>query len=116
VDELLSACDVIVAPFLSERFSSVNLLEAMAMGKPLIATDIGEQREIIQDGLNGYLVPPGNVEILAQRILAVLTTPSILNQLSHQAKTIAKQYSVDAYVRGLEGLYARLTTNRGFQN
>jgi glycosyltransferase involved in cell wall biosynthesis len=116
VDELLSACDVIVSPFLSERFSSVNLLEAMAMGKPLIATDVGEQREIIQDGLNGYLVPPGNVEILAQRIIAVLETPAVLDQFSHQAKAIAKQYSVDAYVRGLEELYTRLTTNTTCQN
>jgi glycosyltransferase involved in cell wall biosynthesis len=113
-DELLSACDLVVAPFLSERFSSVNLLEAMAMGKPLIATDIGEQREIIRNGVNGYLVPPGNVEQLAQRILAVLMNPNEFNRLSHQAKTIAEQYSVDAYVRGLERLYTRLTTNKGF--
>lgn len=108
VDELVSACDLIVVPFLSERFSSVNLLEAMATGKPVIATDMGEQREIIQNGINGYLVSPGDVGELASRILKVLTHPEELHQLSRQAKVIAEQYSVDAYVQRLQCLYLEL--------
>jgi glycosyltransferase involved in cell wall biosynthesis len=112
-DELVEACDLIVAPFLSERFSSVNLLEAMAMGKPVIATDLGEQREIIQNGSNGYLVPPGDVKELAEKILKVLTHHEELDRLGRQARASSEQYSVDAYVQRLQRLYAELTTNGG---
>jgi glycosyltransferase involved in cell wall biosynthesis len=111
IDELVAACDLIVAPFLSERFSSVNLLEAMAMGKPIIATDLGEQREIIQDGVNGYLVSPGNVQELAERILKMVTHPEELDRMGRQARAKSEQYSVDAYVQRLQFLYAELATN-----
>lgn len=111
VDELVSACDLVVAPFLSERFSSVNLLEAMAMGKPLIATDTGEQREIIRNGVNGYLVSPGDTKELAERILKLLNSPEELDRLGRQAREISQQYSVDAYVQTVQFLYSELAAN-----
>jgi glycosyltransferase involved in cell wall biosynthesis len=111
VDEIVAACDLIVAPFLSERFSSVSLLEAMAMGRPVVATDIGEQREIIQNGRNGYLVPPGDVKELTDRIVDVLSRPGELRRLSGGAREAARRYSVDAYVSRLEALYTELATN-----
>jgi glycosyltransferase involved in cell wall biosynthesis len=112
VDELISTCDLIVAPFVSERFSSVNLLEAMALGKPVIATEMGEQREIIRNGVNGYLVSPGHVKELAGRILDVLTQPEKRDRLGHQARKDAEQYSVDAYVYRLQHLYQELVLQR----
>ena len=111
VDELVSACDLVVAPFLSERFSSVNLLEAMAMGKPLIVTDMGEQGEIVQNGVNGYLVSPGDTKELAERIVKLLNCPEELNRLGRQAREISQQYSVDAYVQTVQSLYAELAAN-----
>ncbi len=111
VGELVSVCDLIVAPFVSERFSSVNLLEAMALGKPVIATEMGEQLEIIRNGANGYLVSPGHVKELAGRILDVLTQPEKRDRLGHQARKDAEQYSVDAYVQRLQSLYTELAQN-----
>lgn len=110
-DELVAACDLIVVPLLSERFSSVSLLEAMAMGRPVIATDIGEQREIIENGRNGYLVSPGDVKELADRIVEVLSRPGELRRLSHGARATARRYSVDAYVERLESLYTELAAH-----
>ncbi len=112
LDELVSACDFMVAPFLSERFSSVHLLEAMAMGKPAIATDMGEMCEVVKDGVNGYLIPPGNAGELAQKILKLLTHPKELDRMSGHARRESQQYSVDAYARSLEGLYADLAAAR----
>jgi glycosyltransferase involved in cell wall biosynthesis len=111
IDELIAACDLIVAPFLSERFSSVNLLEAMALGKSIIATDLGEQREIIRNGINGYLVSPGNVRELAERIVHVLTHPGELDRMGRHARATAERYSVDAYVQRLQQLYAQVASN-----
>ena len=111
VDELVSASDVFVAPFLSERFSSVNLLEAMAMGKPVIATDVGEQRELIQSGVNGYLVTPGDVKELAAAIVNTLADPEDLAQVSRRAKVTAEQHSAGACAEKLQNLYLDLVAN-----
>jgi glycosyltransferase involved in cell wall biosynthesis len=111
VNEWISACDLVVAPFLSDRFSSVHLLEAMAMGKPVVATHVGEQREIIEHGIDGYLVPPGDVKEMTERILQLLTKPENLDQMSRCARAKAEQYSADAYMENLQRLYTKLTTN-----
>jgi glycosyltransferase involved in cell wall biosynthesis len=111
VDEWISACDLMVAPFLSDRFSSVNLLEAMALGKPVIATDLGEQRQIIEHGIDGYLVGPGDVNELSGAILKALSIPPELERMGQQARKKSEGYSVEAYVRGLERLYEELVNN-----
>ena len=108
LDALMAACDLMVAPFLSERFSSANLLEAMAMGKPLIVTDIGEAREVVKEGINGYRVPAGDAGELARRILKVVGDPVERDRLSRQSRCESEQYSVAAYARKLEDLYADL--------
>jgi glycosyltransferase involved in cell wall biosynthesis len=89
----------------------VNLLEAMAQGKPLIATDMGEQREIIQNGVNGYLVTAGDIAELAARIGELLADPAKRGRMSAEARRLAQQYSVDAYTRRLQSLYAELAGN-----
>jgi glycosyltransferase involved in cell wall biosynthesis len=108
LDEWISACDLIVASFLSDRFSSVHLLEAMAIGKPIIATDLGEQREIVEHGIDGYLVPPGDVKEMTGRMLQVLTRPQELERMGQQARKKSEEYSADAYVQRLERLYEEL--------
>lgn len=112
IDEWISACDVIVAPFLSERFSSVHLLEAMAMGKPVIATDLGEQREIITNGIDGYLVAPGDVKEMSGAIVKLLSDRKALDEVSCCARVKAKQYSTDTFVENLQRLYAELAAGR----
>jgi len=80
-----------VAPFQTERFSSVSLLEAMAQGKPLIATNIGEQQEIVQDGTNGYLVSMDDSGELPDRIVGLLSNPGKLQQFSSAARSTAEK-------------------------
>lgn len=111
-EELAASCDLIVAPFLSERFSSVSLLEALALGKPVIATDLGEQHEIVENGRNGYLVSPGDVQGLAKRILQVVADPDELERLSRGARETAQRYSVDACVERLQQLYSELASRQ----
>jgi glycosyltransferase involved in cell wall biosynthesis len=112
VDHLMAACEFIVAPFLSERFSSVHLVEAMAMGKPLVTTNIGEQREFVHDGATGYLVAPGEVQALAERMIHLLMHPEEQNRMGRQARIQAEQYSVEAYAQTLQHLYADLAERK----
>jgi glycosyltransferase involved in cell wall biosynthesis len=108
LDEIVAACDVMTAPFLSERFSSVSVLDAMAMGKPVVATDVGELRLVVRHGVTGYLVPPGQVAELAAAIARVLGSAAERDRLGAQARVEAEQYSADAYVRRLAELYRGL--------
>jgi glycosyltransferase involved in cell wall biosynthesis len=108
IDTWISACDVIVAPFLSERFSSVHLLEAMAMGKPVIATDLGEQREIITNGADGYLVAPGDVKEMSEAIVKLLSNRGAMDEMRRCARVTAEQYSTGAFVENLQQLYTKL--------
>jgi glycosyltransferase involved in cell wall biosynthesis len=110
IDEVVAAFDLVVAPFLSERFSSVHVLEAMAKGKPAIATNLGEQHEILHNGQNGYLIEPGNATDLADKILTCLHSPQQLEHLSQQARMSAKDYSVNHYARTLEDWYTEVAT------
>jgi glycosyltransferase involved in cell wall biosynthesis len=112
LQEFMAACDLMVAPFLSERFSSVNLLEGLAMGKPLVATDLGEQREVVREGINGYLVPPGDVPRMRERIVHLLTHPAELERMGQQARVDAEQYSAEGNARRPETMYMELASGR----
>jgi glycosyltransferase involved in cell wall biosynthesis len=114
LDQTMAACDFVVAPFLSERFSSVALVEAMAVRKPVIATDLGELREIVKNGVNGYLVRPGDVHELAAMMLKLLREPEETVRMSEQAWAESQQYSVEAYARTLENLYIDLVSRSGY--
>lgn len=108
---LMAAFDVFVAPFLHQRFSSVQLLEAMAIGKPVVATGLGEQSEIIAHGINGNLVPPGDEDALAEGIVDIFSDKSRLASMRRQARATAEGYSVDGYARTLEGWYEELAAS-----
>jgi glycosyltransferase involved in cell wall biosynthesis len=109
---LLSSFSLFVAPFLSERFSSVHLVEALAAGVPVIATELGDQLEIVRSGFNGHLVPPGDVEQLARTIEDLLRDSVTRERLGRQAAADARRYSVQGCAARLEELYIELAGRR----
>jgi glycosyltransferase involved in cell wall biosynthesis len=111
LDHMYVMSECVVAPYLSERFSSVNLLEAMARGKPIIATNLGEQREFIENGVNGYLVEPGDEEALSLKIQQILGNKEERLRLSEQALISSKNYSLNNFVRTLQSMYMDLASN-----
>jgi len=107
------ACDAVVAPFLNERFSSVYLLEAFAYGRGVLATELGEQREVIRDGENGLLVPPGDVGALTAAMLRLAGDPALRQRLGEQAARDARRFRVSAVADRLADLYQELVAARG---
>jgi len=101
---LLSSIDIGVNSSDSEGFSN-SILEFMASGVPVVATDVGGNREIIQDGYNGFLIPPGDYSALASKVILLATNKNIYNNIQECAlKTILK-YSLNECIGKYENLY-----------
>jgi len=124
VPELMQLLRVIVhASVTPEPFGRV-IAEAMAMGKPVVATDAGGPREIIQDGSDGCLVPPEEPEAMARAIIRFLTDTEHAEQVGRGARrTVEARFSAEAHARLVEQVYAEVltrpsrprTTNRDIQ-
>lgn len=82
---LLRLCRAVALPSLNEGLP-VSLLEAMAFGKPVVATDVGGIREILEPGVTGLLVPPRDPEALAQAIIDVLTDDALGDRLGRSGQ------------------------------
>ncbi len=100
--------DVLVAPFESEQFSSVNLIEAMVFGRPHIVTDIGEPADIVNRWGAGVKVPVKDPAALADAMTRLARDDGLRQALSQKARTAAVDFGVDAVAERLTRLYARL--------
>jgi glycogen(starch) synthase len=89
--DALAAADVAVVPSIYEGFS-IFLLEAMAAGKPVIATKTGIAQELIQNGKNGFLVNPGDAEDLSEKILAIFNDNQLSSSMGRESRNTAKAF------------------------
>ena len=71
---------------------SLAVLEAMAAGLPIVATNISGNRDIIQDGQNGFLIPPADPTQLAKGVLRLLSSDELRMRMGAKAKRVVKQY------------------------
>jgi glycosyltransferase involved in cell wall biosynthesis len=111
--DLLSALDVFVLTSLSESFS-LAIVEAMACGKPVVATDSGGPKEIVLDGETGYLVPHEEPSVLAEKITLLLVSPVLAQRLGQAGRQRAVQYfSLDKMVAAREAFYLKLVSDKG---
>ena len=105
---VLLEADVFVLPSLHE--SSPNaLIEAMGVGLPCIASDVGGIADLVEDGENGIRVPPGDSEALAAALHRVLVAPDFATELGRNARaTIQQKFDSAESMRKLEGIYSGL--------
>lgn len=94
----------------------VSLIEAMAANCPVVATSVGGVGDLIADGQTGRLVPPGEVESLAQSILRTFQEPQKTMTMARKAQeSILARYHLDRLIKDVDDLYHRLLQEKGIE-
>jgi len=104
VAEVMSTFDIFVLPSLNEGMGRV-LVEAMAMGKPIVASDVGGIADLVVDGKNGFLVPAADVEIMVVRINDLLESAEKRKKMGENGKSRSANYSSNLMVKNIDQLY-----------
>ena len=108
VADILFSSDVYCLPSLWEGFP-IGLLEAMAMSKPVIATQVDGSREIIQHNKNGILIEPKNEEMLVDAMLELIGNRNLRIELGKAARqTITERFDVCEMTKKIENLYVNV--------
>lgn len=106
VAELARQACMLVLPTYSEGLPRV-VVEGMAAGLPIIATPVGGIPEVLQDGVQGFLVPPGDEAVLAQKLHWILAHPVEAQALGSAARSFAERFfSTATYVQGYRQVFA----------
>jgi len=109
VAPFIDCFDVAVLSSYDIEACSLFLLEAMALAKPVVCTDIGGNRELVTDGVNGFLVPTRAPEELARGILSVLTDQARARAMGSAARRrFQDRFTLEHMVHQYEELYLEL--------
>ena len=104
VPAILAASDVAVLPSYREGTPRV-LTEAMASGLPVVATDIAGIPEQISDGENGFLIEPGDIDALVDRLEQLTSDPALREEFGTAGRDRVERFSVESMLADLEGVY-----------
>lgn len=108
----LQAADLFVLPSSTEGLSN-SMLEAMSCGLPVLATTVGGAPDVIQHSVNGYLIPPEDVDSLQRGVETLLGDGTLRFTLGANARQrIISDYSLDSVAERLATLYQRLLTEK----
>jgi glycosyltransferase involved in cell wall biosynthesis len=110
IPDLLAACDLFVLPSLFEGLP-ISVLEAMAAGKPVVATRIGGTDEAVENGVTGFLVPPRDPAALADAVKRMLADPAAGRRMGEAGRARAlAEFSAQAMVSKTTRLYEELVS------
>jgi glycosyltransferase involved in cell wall biosynthesis len=105
----ISAVDLLLISSVAVETFSIAILEALAMGKPVIATDLGGTSEMVHDGINGFLVKPRDAREIAEKVLSLINDQEALGRLSSAAReSVASRFAVGEMITKTENLLMSL--------
>lgn len=105
---VFQSLDLYVLPSINEGIP-LAMLEAMSHGVPVVATRVGGIPEVIKDKVNGILVPPKNIEALAESIVESLSNPNeTAKRILEAKKTIINEYDMRKWIEKIQGIYLEM--------
>jgi len=108
IQHIFQAMDLFVLPSHSEGLPNV-ILEALSLGKPVIATSVGGVPEVIESGVNGILVPPHRSDLLAEAMIQCFSEYSRREAMGQSGRrTVQTRFTFEAQTRRLESIYAEI--------
>ena len=110
VGDYLKAFDIFLFPSRHEGLGSI-LLDALDFGLPVIATDVGGISEIIENGVNGFLVKPDAIDDICESILGLYSESTLMEQIARANTEKAKSYTVGTMADKYAQIYQRILTN-----
>jgi len=113
IPELTAIFDVAVLPSFFEGLGR-SLLEAMVLGKPIVATDVGGIPEVVRHNKNGFLVSPGDSGALAEAIIKLLRDKELSRKMGEEGRRhINERFSAKKMVDDIEGVYQEMLKEKG---
>lgn len=113
IPEVMAALDVLVLPSIRSEATSQVIVQALAVGTPVVATAIGGSPEVIRDGETGRLVPPNDAHALAAAIVAALRDPARARTMAGAGQAFVRErLSIDAQMAATTGVYRELLDAR----
>lgn len=117
IPQVMAASDIFITPFLKTKGPAdypLSLLEAMAVGKPVVATKVGGIPELMKDGENGILVDLGDVRSLAEAIVFLLGNKGEGQKMGEKGRRFVEaNFSVERVMRMTEEVYAEVIKGKG---
>lgn len=105
VPNILRVIDIYCLPSLWEGLP-IGMLEAMAMGNPIVTTSVDGAKEVIRNGSNGFLVPPKSPEHLAEALITLGKNSTLRAQMGNNAlRTVVDEFNVERMTREIESVY-----------
>jgi len=102
---LMASLDVVVhAAVEPEPFGRV-IIEALALGCPIVATALGGPVEILEDRVSGFLVPPGDAAAITEKVLALLEDRELGQRMKAGALRRAEDFGIESYIPQIEAVY-----------
>ena len=107
INNLVGLSDLSVASSFQEGLP-INLIEAMAMGNPIVATDVRGNNDAVEDGINGYLVPVGDSGMMAEKILELMNDREKLRTFGENGLDMVRDFSTESVNREMLTVYSNL--------
>jgi glycosyltransferase involved in cell wall biosynthesis len=113
IPEVMAALDVLVLPSIRSEAIPQVIPQALAVGTPVVASTVGGSPELIRDGENGRLVPPGDAQALADAILGLLHDPERARLMARAGGAmVSERYTIDATMTRTAAVYSEILAEK----
>ena len=114
IGNVMDSLDIVVFPSIAPEAFPLSVLEAMSLGKPVIASSVGGVKEIIEDGVSGYLVEPNRPDQITEKILFLFQDQEICDRIGKKAReVIGQKFPLKNYVLSMEQACQKFAVKEG---